>query len=467
MHELERLVATGETEQMIKKEGLKVKREVAKLERNLGGIRTLERAPDAVFVIDTKKEHIAVTEANRLGIPVIAVVDTNCDPDVIDFVIPGNDDAIRSANLMCRIVADAVIEGQWLRSRKQAKAGAPDGGAKAAKPAPPQPQGRSRREEQAAKAAEQQKARDAAAAAAARAGGRLAAAKAAAARRTRPPPPRPRPTRTAEPDADAAGPGHSPRSRRATRMAEFSAKDIAALRKATGAGMMDCKNALEESDGDVERALDFLRAKGLSKASKLQEREATEGAVDVVVDGNVGAIVELNCNTDFVAKGSDFTSVVAELTKLVAAQRRHATSPALPFEGSTVGETLQHLAGKLGENVVLGRSCASSPTASSTPTGTSRTTAARSRCWSSSPGVDAAERAGPRGRARDRTAHLVRGAARTSPATRCPPTCSPASRRSSRRRAATRACPRPSSRARSRVGSTPSTRTRCCSSSRR
>ena len=133
MHELERLVATGETEQMIKKEGLKVKREVAKLERNLGGIRTLERAPDAVFVIDTKKEHIAVTEANRLGIPVIAVVDTNCDPDVIDFVIPGNDDAIRSANLMSRIVADAVIEGQWLRSRKQAKAGTPDTG-KAAKP---------------------------------------------------------------------------------------------------------------------------------------------------------------------------------------------------------------------------------------------------------------------------------------------------------------------------------------------
>jgi small subunit ribosomal protein S2 len=178
MHELERLVATGETEQMIKKEGLKVKREVAKLERNLGGIRTLERAPDAVFVIDTKKEHIAVTEANRLGIPVIAVVDTNCDPDVIDFVIPGNDDAIRSANLMCRIVADAVIEGQWLRSRKQAKAGAPEG-AKAAKPAPPQPKPLTP-EEQAAKAAEQQKARDAAAAQQREREARLAAAKAAA-----------------------------------------------------------------------------------------------------------------------------------------------------------------------------------------------------------------------------------------------------------------------------------------------
>jgi small subunit ribosomal protein S2 len=174
MHELERLVSTGETEQMIKKEGLKVKREVAKLERNLGGIRTLERAPDAIFVIDTKKEHIAVTEANRLGIPVIAVVDTNCDPDVIDFVIPGNDDAIRSANLMCRIVADAVIEGQWLRSRKQAKAGAKSDAP--AKPAAPAPRVLTP-EEQAAKAAEQQKARDAAAAAQRAREARLAEAK--------------------------------------------------------------------------------------------------------------------------------------------------------------------------------------------------------------------------------------------------------------------------------------------------
>jgi len=118
LHELERMVASGETEQMIKKEGLKVLRERDKLHRNLGGIRRLERLPDAVFVVDTKKEHIAVTEANRLGIPVVAVVDTNCDPDVIDYVIPGNDDAIRSANLMSRIVADAVEEGRFLAQRK-------------------------------------------------------------------------------------------------------------------------------------------------------------------------------------------------------------------------------------------------------------------------------------------------------------------------------------------------------------
>jgi elongation factor Ts len=137
-------------------------------------------------------------------------------------------------------------------------------------------------------------------------------------------------------------------------MAEFSAQDIAALRKASGAGMMDCKNALEEAEGDRERALDLLRAKGISKAGKFSDREATEGTVDVVVDGNVGAIVELNCNTDFVAKGTDFVSTVAALTTLVAAHGDTDVT-SFPFEGSTVGEVLQQLAGKLGENVVLGR----------------------------------------------------------------------------------------------------------------
>jgi elongation factor Ts len=137
-------------------------------------------------------------------------------------------------------------------------------------------------------------------------------------------------------------------------MAEVTAKDVAALRKATGAGMMDCKTALEESDADLEQAMDWLRAKGLGKAGKLGEREATEGAVDVVVDGNVGAIVELNCNTDFVAKGADFTSIVSSLTKLVAANGDTDVA-ALPFEGATVAETLAQLAAKLGENIVLGR----------------------------------------------------------------------------------------------------------------
>ena len=99
MQEYQRMRDSGEFEAMPKKEALLIGRELEKLERNLGGIRNLEKLPDAVFVLDTKKEHIAVTEANKLGIPVVAVVDTNCDPDVIQYVIPGNDDAIRSGTL--------------------------------------------------------------------------------------------------------------------------------------------------------------------------------------------------------------------------------------------------------------------------------------------------------------------------------------------------------------------------------
>ena len=124
MQEYQRMRDSGEFEAMPKKEALLLGRELEKLERNLGGIRHMERLPDAVFILDTKKEHIAVTEANKLGIPIVAVVDTNCDPDVIQYVIPGNDDAIRSGILMCRVIADAVEEGRFIASRRGGGAGA-------------------------------------------------------------------------------------------------------------------------------------------------------------------------------------------------------------------------------------------------------------------------------------------------------------------------------------------------------
>jgi len=120
--ELEAARASGDFTAMPKKEALSHERELEKLDRNLGGLRRLDRPPDAIFVIDTKKEHIAVTEANKLHLPVVAVVDTNCDPDVIDYVIPGNDDAIRAGRLMCRVIADAVVEGRFIASRRAADA---------------------------------------------------------------------------------------------------------------------------------------------------------------------------------------------------------------------------------------------------------------------------------------------------------------------------------------------------------
>jgi small subunit ribosomal protein S2 len=101
---------------MTKKELLSLRREKDKLERSLGGIRDMQRVPSAVWVIDTKKEHIAVGEAKKLGIPVVAILDTNCDPDEVDYPIPGNDDAIRSVNLLTRVIADAVAEGLIARA---------------------------------------------------------------------------------------------------------------------------------------------------------------------------------------------------------------------------------------------------------------------------------------------------------------------------------------------------------------
>ncbi len=116
LKELEAMETTGAMDVLPKKEVLKLRHEREKLERNLGGIRDMTRPPAAVWVVDTRKEHIAVTEARKLGVPVVAILDTNCDPDEVDFPIPGNDDAIRSGTLLTRIVADAVAEGLRLRS---------------------------------------------------------------------------------------------------------------------------------------------------------------------------------------------------------------------------------------------------------------------------------------------------------------------------------------------------------------
>ena len=118
MLEYERMKASGEFEVMIKKEALLLDRELEKLQRNLGGLRGMKQRPDAIFVLDTKKEHIAVTEANKLGIPVVAVVDTNVDPDVVQFPIPGNDDAIRANSLLTRVIADAVEEGRYIAAKR-------------------------------------------------------------------------------------------------------------------------------------------------------------------------------------------------------------------------------------------------------------------------------------------------------------------------------------------------------------
>ena len=112
LNSLEKMQEDGTFEMLTKKEAAAKQKEIFDFEKSLGGIKTMERLPDAIFIVDPRKEHIAVLEAKKLGIPVIAIVDTNCDPDDADYVIPGNDDAIRAIKLISSVIADAVIEGK-------------------------------------------------------------------------------------------------------------------------------------------------------------------------------------------------------------------------------------------------------------------------------------------------------------------------------------------------------------------
>jgi small subunit ribosomal protein S2 len=124
LKELESMKLDGSINRYTKKEALKMDRELLKLEKNIGGIKNMDELPGAVFIVDPKREHIAVQEVKKLGIPVIAITDTNCDPDDIDYIIPGNDDAIRSIRLLCSKIAEACAAGHAIaeeRMRAQAE----------------------------------------------------------------------------------------------------------------------------------------------------------------------------------------------------------------------------------------------------------------------------------------------------------------------------------------------------------
>ena len=257
LHELRSLREEGQLDLLPAKERIAMLAELEKLEANLGGVADMRRQPDAIFIVDLRKEQLAVREARRLGMPVIALVDTNCDPDEADYVIPGNDDAIRSCSLIVRAIADGIEAGKQKVAPAAEAAPTPEPAAERAG----RGAGRARR------------------------GGR-------------------RPRRAPEPAAEAAarargGAGSAPQSRgavaapsrRPTRRGRHD-RDLGSmvkeLRDATGAGMMDCKRALQETDGDFDEAVKILREKGMASAAKRAGRETSEGVVLARVDGGVG-----------------------------------------------------------------------------------------------------------------------------------------------------------------------------------
>ena len=380
LHDLERYEAEGQLALLPTRERMAAQADLAKLRANLGGVKNMQRVPDAMFVIDLKTEEIAVKEARRLRIPIIGLVDTNCDPDGIEFVVPGNDDAIRSCALITQAIGQVVSEGHSIfraeeeRARKEAEEKAKaEAEARAKRDA--EEQAKREAEEQAKKEAEDKAAAERAAAAAAAA---APAAESDAGGRARPTrrhssPPRSRsrrcppvrtrisprsPSRRPPRRSRKARPAPRPRRHRqaatATRRGlpapgqrstasraggrsreqraddsgeqlmstvEISAKDVKALRERTGAGMMDCKKALTETGGDIEKAIEVLRVKQGKKIQDLGERAATEGTIQSYVHAGskVGVLIEVDCNTDFVAKNDDFVNFAREVAMQIAA----------------------------------------------------------------------------------------------------------------------------------------------------
>ena len=289
----------------------------------------MTRLPDAVFIIDVGRESIAVKEANRLGIPIVAIVDSNCDPESIDFVVPGNDDSTRAIQLYCQRVADACAEGAQIfnervqsqvseqeRTRATGEVSEKTGTGRVVVEIKQQPRrGRGTPQRGAA----------ASASAASRGAGAGPGAEPAAA---------PAEREAAEAPSAPAGTGE-----RVAAVAEISAKDVKTLREQTGAGMMDCKRALADAAGDLEAATELLRERGLAKAGKREGRATSEGAIAIALAGRAGAMVELGCETDFVARTDAFTALGDRLARAVAADAKIASVDALlaaPIDGEKV-----------------------------------------------------------------------------------------------------------------------------------
>ncbi len=280
LNNLDRMFADDSIKAFPKKEILGLQKDREKLTKVLGGIRTIKGIPRGLFIVDPKREIIAVTEARRLKIPIVAMVDTNCDPDLIDYIIPGNDDAIRAIKLFSAKMADAVLEGKKrFEERMQAESDKETGAAA--------PRRLETEESDVPESVE---------------------------------------TKGAESVPDAPHresmlrPVRRIMQRREGKL-DITSAMVKELRVKTGAGMMDCKEALTAADGDFEKAIDYLRKKGMSAATKRSSKAAKDGTVAsyIHMGGKIGVMVEVNCETDFVAKTEDFQTMAKDLAMHVAA----------------------------------------------------------------------------------------------------------------------------------------------------
>ncbi|NBW56320.1 elongation factor Ts [bacterium] len=301
LSKLQEMKEQGILEKLTKKEALMKSREIEKLEKTLGGIKKLSRLPDALFVVDVGYEDIAIKEANKLGIPVIGIVDTNNSPDGIQYMIPANDDAIRAISYSLSLAAQLIEETRTRHSEAQ-------------------------------KQDVRQLARDT---------HKKAKDKKEEVSTTKEH--TPQEAEVAAPIADVA-------------QVTISAASVKQLREITGAGMMECKKALVEAQGDFEKAQEFLIQSGQKKVAKSAARIAAEGVIEIVQHDNFIGLVEINCETDFVARDATFQGLRSLVKKaIVSRPATLETLLALEVDGATLEQHVQQAITKIGEKVTIRR----------------------------------------------------------------------------------------------------------------
>jgi small subunit ribosomal protein S2 len=304
LSKLQEMNEQGVLDKLTKKEALMKRREIDKLEKTLGGIKKLNRLPDALFVVDVGYEDIAVKEANKLGIPVIGIVDTNNSPDGIQYLIPANDDAIRSISYSLSLVAQLIEETRARHTEVQKQ------------------EARQLTRDPSAKKPKEHK--------------------------------EPKET-VASPKADKPQVVSEPVLAQAAEVV-ISAAHVKQLRELTGAGMMECKKALVDAHGDFEKAQEFLVQSGQKKVAKSATRIAAEGVVDIIQHDNFIGLVEINCETDFVARDATFQHL-RELIKQAVTVRPASLEEllALTVDGLSIEQHVQHAITKIGEKVTVRR----------------------------------------------------------------------------------------------------------------
>ncbi len=355
----------GNYEGILKKEALRIERKRQKLEMSLGGVKDMRDLPSAIFLVDCKKEHIAVKEARKLSIPIIAIVDTNCDPDGIAMPIPGNDDAPRAIRLFANVISTAILEGKAIREQRiqELQANQPESDTKPEKAYAADTPAEFVKDEK-----ETEKASGKGKGASFSVSSKKSEQKSSSTEDSKPAHESTKTTATpVKEEAQKVTPTTESTTENLSEKSETQSEEkamgnstkitaslVKELREITGVGMMECKKALVETNGDIEAAKEHLRKTGQAKALKKSSRETKEGGIGMFIteDKKSGGLIKLACETDFVAQNETFQSLLSQL-----AQQANANGSDNFLEQTSVGggesiqEVLHRAVAELGENV--------------------------------------------------------------------------------------------------------------------